>query len=120
MERSIIDFAYRAANLVLAIFETVADSAALHGRVGDIEAARTHAQRLQEKIAGRRLPDELLDPLRDVRVGFIGSGNFSWQWKPNVTLNGGVKFTRQVSSHSDLDWNGFNLIPRILFNMKFY
>jgi hypothetical protein len=71
--------------------------------------------RLQEKIAGRRLPDELLDPLRDVRVGFIGSGNFSWQWKPNVTLNGGVKFTRQVSSHSDLDWNGFNLIPRILF-----
>jgi hypothetical protein len=35
--------------------------------------------RLQEKIAGRRLPDELLDPLRDVRVGFIGSGNFSWQ-----------------------------------------
>jgi hypothetical protein len=71
--------------------------------------------RLQEKIAGRRLPDELLDPLRDVRVGFIGSGNFSWQWKPDVTLSGGVKFTQQVSSHSDLDWNGFNLIPRNLF-----
>jgi hypothetical protein len=69
--------------------------------------------RLQEQIAGRRLPDELLDPS-------IGSGNFSWLWMPDVTLSGGVKFTQQVSSHSDLDWNGFNLIPRVLLNMKFY
>ena len=63
--------------------------------------------RLQEQIAGCRLPDELLDPLRDVRVSSIGSGNFSWLWMPDVTLSGGVKFTQQVSSHSDLDWNGF-------------
>ena len=47
----------------------------------------------------------------------IGSCNFSM---PDVTLSGGVKFTQQVSSHSDLDWNGFNLIPRVLLNMKFY
>ena len=51
---------------------------------------------------------------------FIGSGNFSWLWMPDVTLSAGVKFTQQVSSHSDLDWNGFNLVPRVLFNMKFY
>lgn len=24
-----------------------------------------------------------------------------------------------VLSQSDLDWNGFNLVPRVLFNMKF-
>jgi hypothetical protein len=76
--------------------------------------------RLQEKIAGRRLPDELLDPLRDVGVGFIGSGNFQLAAEAGCRPEWGVKFTQRVSSHSDLDWNGFNLIPRILFNMKFY
>ncbi len=44
----------------------------------------------------------------------------SWLWMPDVTLSAGVKFTQQISSHSDLDWNGFNLVPRVLFNMKFY
>jgi hypothetical protein len=37
----------------------------------------------------------------------------------DVTLSAGVKFTQQISSHSDLDWNGFNVVPRVLFNMKF-
>jgi hypothetical protein len=50
---------------------------------------------------------------------FIGSGNFSGLWMPDVTLSAGVKFTQQISSHSDLDWNGFNVVPRVLFNMKF-
>ena len=47
-------------------------------------------------------------------------GQFQLAVEPDVTLSGGVKFTQQVSSHSDLDWNGFNLIPQVLFNMKFY
>jgi hypothetical protein len=51
---------------------------------------------------------------------FIGSGNVSWLWMPDVTLSAGVKFTQQISSQSDLDWNDFNMVPRILFNMKFY
>jgi hypothetical protein len=34
-------------------------------------------------------------------------------------MSAGVKFTQQISSQSDLDWNGFNLVPRVLFNMKF-
>ena len=48
------------------------------------------------------------------------TGNFSWLWTNNVTLSAGVRFTQQISSHSDLDWNGVNVIPRILLNMKFY
>lgn len=51
---------------------------------------------------------------------FTGTGNFNWLWTNNVTLSAGVRFTQQISSHSDLDWNGVNVIPRILLNMKFY
>jgi hypothetical protein len=51
---------------------------------------------------------------------FIGTGNLSWLAAPNITMSAGVKFTQQISSQSDLDWNGFNLFPRVLFNMKFY
>lgn len=51
---------------------------------------------------------------------FIGTGNVSWLAAPNITMSAGVKFTQQLSSQTDLDWNGFNLLPRVLFNMKFY
>ena len=51
---------------------------------------------------------------------FTGTGNLSWLAAKDITLSAGVRFTQQISSHSDLDWNGFNLIPRVLFNMKFY
>jgi hypothetical protein len=83
--------------------------------------------RLQQEVLGRRLPDELLDPLGNVRVDrsghchtllqqnsssrhqdliFTGTGNFSWT--RNATLSAGVKFMERI-----------NVIPRILFNIKF-
>jgi hypothetical protein len=46
-----------------------------------------------------------------------GTDGFAWA---SCSLSTGVKFTQQISSHPDLDWNGVNVIPRILFNMKFY
>jgi hypothetical protein len=51
---------------------------------------------------------------------FVGSGNLSWTPSADVTLSAGLRFTQQISSQSDLDWNGFNLLPQVLFNMKFY
>jgi hypothetical protein len=37
-----------------------------------------------------------------------------------VTLGAGVKFTQQLSTQSDLDWNGFTAFPQVVLNMKFY
>ena len=48
-----------------------------------------------------------------------GSGNLSWTPNENTTLSAGVRFTQQLSSQSDLDWNGVNLLPQLLLNMRF-
>ena len=50
---------------------------------------------------------------------FVGSGNLSWNPRANVTLGAGVKFTQQLSTQSDLDWNGFTAFPQVVLNMKF-
>jgi hypothetical protein len=50
---------------------------------------------------------------------FAGSGNLSWAPKANVTIGAGVRFTQQISTQSDLDWNGFTAFPQATFNMKF-
>jgi len=50
---------------------------------------------------------------------FTGSGNLSWTPNENTTLSAGVRFTQQLSSQSDLDWNGVNLLPQLLLNMRF-
>jgi hypothetical protein len=50
---------------------------------------------------------------------FVGSGNFSWNPHPNVTLGGGVKFTQQLSTQSDVDWKGFTTFPQATLNVKF-
>ncbi|MGZ8400825.1 MAG: hypothetical protein ACXWVI_05965 [Methyloceanibacter sp.] len=51
---------------------------------------------------------------------FVGSGNLSWAPAANVSLSAGVKFTQQLSTQSDLDWNGFTVLPQALLNVKFY
>ena len=50
---------------------------------------------------------------------FVGSGNLSWNPAANVTLGAGVKFTQQLSTQSDLDWNGFTAFPQAQLNVKF-
>ncbi len=50
---------------------------------------------------------------------FVGSGSLSWNPAANVTLGAGVKFTQQLSTQSDLDWNGFSVFPQVVLNMKF-
>ena len=49
----------------------------------------------------------------------VGSGNLSWTPHANVTLGAGVKFTQQLSTQSDLDWNGFTAYPQATLNLKF-
>jgi len=31
-----------------------------------------------------------------------------------------VSFTQQLSTQSDLDWNGWNAYPQAVLNLKFY
>jgi hypothetical protein len=50
---------------------------------------------------------------------FAGSGGFSWNPHPNVTVGGGVKFTQQLSTQSDVDWKGFTAYPQATLNMRF-
>lgn len=50
---------------------------------------------------------------------FAGSGNLSWSPRANMTFGAGVKFTQQLSTQSDLDWNGFTAYPQATLNMKF-
>ena len=50
---------------------------------------------------------------------FVGSGNVSWTAGPHMSLGAGLKFTRQISSQSDLGWKGFNVLPRVAFSMTF-
>jgi hypothetical protein len=51
---------------------------------------------------------------------FDGTANFFWSPNANLTVGAGVEFTQQISSHSDLDWNGFNLLPQVLLNWQFH
>lgn len=50
---------------------------------------------------------------------FVGSGSLSWNPRANVTLGAGVKFTQQLSTQSDLHWNGFTAFPQAQLNVKF-
>jgi hypothetical protein len=43
----------------------------------------------------------------------------SWIAGPHMSLGAGLKFTQQISSQSDLDWNGFNMLPRVAFSLTF-
>ena len=49
----------------------------------------------------------------------VGSGNLSWTPHANVTLGAGVKFTQQLSTESDVHWNGFSAYPQATLNLKF-
>jgi hypothetical protein len=50
---------------------------------------------------------------------FVGSGDLSWTPRANMTFGSAVKFTQQLSTQSDLDWNGFSAYPQPTLNMKF-
>jgi hypothetical protein len=49
----------------------------------------------------------------------VGSGNLSWTPHANLSIGAGVKFTQQLSTQTDLDWNGFTAYPQATLNMKF-
>ena len=49
-----------------------------------------------------------------------GSGSLNWTPNAKVSLGAGVRFTQQLSTQSDLDWNGFNVFPQAVLNLKFY
>lgn len=51
---------------------------------------------------------------------FVGSGNLNWTPNAKISLGAGVRFTQQLSTQSDLDWNGFNVFPQAVLNLKFY
>jgi hypothetical protein len=51
---------------------------------------------------------------------FVGSGNFNWTPNAKFSLGAGLKFTQQLSSQSDLDWNWFNAYPQVQLNLKFH
>jgi len=56
------------------------------------------------------------------RQDLVLGGSCSLNWTPNakVSLGAGVRFTQQLSTQSDLDWNGFNVFPQAVLNLKFY
>lgn len=49
----------------------------------------------------------------------VGSGNLSWTPHANLSIGVGVKFTQQLSSQPDLDWDGFTAYPQATLNVKF-
>ncbi len=51
---------------------------------------------------------------------FVGSGSLNWNPSAKVSLGAGVKFTQQLSTQSDLDWNGFTVFPQVQLNVKFH
>jgi len=51
---------------------------------------------------------------------FVGSGSFNWTPNAKLSLGAGVRFTQQLSTQSDLDWNGFNAFPQVQVNLKFH
>jgi hypothetical protein len=51
---------------------------------------------------------------------FVGSGSFNWTPNAKLSLGTGVRFTQQLSTQSDLDWNGFNAFPQVQVNLKFH
>jgi hypothetical protein len=50
----------------------------------------------------------------------VGSGSVNWTPNAKVSLGAGLKFTQQLSTQSDLDWNGFNAFPQVQLNWKFH
>ena len=50
---------------------------------------------------------------------FVGSGSLNWTPNAKITLGAGVRFTQQLSTQSDLDWNGFTAFPQAQLNVKF-
>jgi hypothetical protein len=51
---------------------------------------------------------------------FVGSGSFNWTPNAKLSLGAGVRFTQQLSTQSDLDWNGLNAFPQVRVNFKFH
>jgi hypothetical protein len=49
----------------------------------------------------------------------VGSGTVSWDPTANVSLSAGLQFTEQASTQEDLNWNGFNVLPQLVLNVKF-
>jgi len=50
---------------------------------------------------------------------FVGSGSLNWTPNAKISLGAGVRFTQQLSTQSDLDWNGFTAFPQAQLNVKF-
>ena len=48
----------------------------------------------------------------------IGSGSLSWTPSEKLSFSAGVSFTQQLSTQSDLDWNGWNAYPQAVLNLK--
>ena len=53
-------------------------------------------------------------------VVLIGSGSLNWTPSEKLSFSAGVSFTQQLSTQSDLDWNGWNAYPQAVLNLKFY
>jgi hypothetical protein len=51
-------------------------------------------------------------------VVFVGSADLSWTPNAKVSLGAGMRFTQQLSTQSDLDWNGFNAYPKVQLKVK--
>jgi hypothetical protein len=49
----------------------------------------------------------------------VGSGSLNWTPNAKLSLGAGVRFTQQLSTQSELDWNGFNVFPQAVLNLKF-
>jgi hypothetical protein len=50
----------------------------------------------------------------------VGSGSVNWTPNAKLSLGAGLKFTQQLSTQSDLDWNGFNAFPQVQLNWTFH
>ncbi len=53
-------------------------------------------------------------------VVLIGSGSLNWTPSEKLSFSAGASFTQQLSTQSDLDWNGWNAYPQAVLNLKFY
>jgi hypothetical protein len=56
-------------------------------------------------------------------VVLIGSGSLNWTPSEKLSFSAGVSFMQQLSTQSDLDWNGERLPaggaqPEILLNLR--
>jgi hypothetical protein len=51
-------------------------------------------------------------------VVFVGSADLSWTPNAKVSFGAGMRFTQQLSTQSDLDWNGFNAYPKVQLKVK--